>query len=130
MAIDARIRRLVRERAGLRCEYCQLSEKHSPVARLQVEHIVPRKHGGVDAEGNLALACIDCNLRKGSNLTGLDPDSGNITPLFHPRRQSWTEHFRWDGVRVLGLTPEGRTTIRVLELNSPDRVQLRLALAS
>lgn len=67
------VRRFVRERAGHRCEYCQLHQDDSPLAALHIEHIRPRKHGGTDDEENLALACIDCNLRKGPNLTGIDP---------------------------------------------------------
>lgn len=130
MAVDAETRRLVRVRAGARCEYCQLPEKFSPVARLQVEHITPRKHGGIDDASNLALACIDCNLRKGSNLTGIDPLSGNVIRIFNPRNQRWSDHFAWNGARIDGLTEVGRTTIRVLEMNSEDRIQLRLALQS
>jgi hypothetical protein len=83
----------LRRRAGLRCEYCQLAEAQSPVARHQIEHIVPRKQAGTDKPDNLALACIDCNLHKGANLTGIDPDSGQIVELFNPRTQRWTEHF-------------------------------------
>ncbi|HSS19497.1 MAG TPA: hypothetical protein VLL54_05435 [Pyrinomonadaceae bacterium] len=53
---------------------------------------------------NLALACIDCNLHKGPNLTGIDPNTGVITPLFHPRRDAWVEHFGWDGIYLVGST--------------------------
>src|SRR5436309_15778446 len=59
----------VRERAGNRCEYCQLRQEDSPLAALHIEHILPRSHGGTDDLDNLALACIDCNLHKGTNLT-------------------------------------------------------------
>lgn len=78
-------RRRVRERARDRCEYCQLPQEHSPVAKLQIEHIIPKKHGGNDDLKNLALACIDCNLHKGSNLTGIDPETGTIVQLYNPR---------------------------------------------
>ncbi len=97
----------------------------SPLAPLQVEHVIPRKHGGADAHDNLAAACIDCNLRKGTNLTGIDPEGGVVTPLFDPRRQTWSDHFRWDGLEMVGLTAAGRTTIRVLGLNSDDRIEVR-----
>src|SRR6516162_8389791 len=95
--MDQKTRLLVRQRAGLRCEYCHLTEAQSPVAKLQVEHIVPKKHGGVDDLANLALACIDCNLHKGANLTGIDPETGKLVELFNPRTQEWTEHFAWNG---------------------------------
>lgn len=91
--MDARTRRHVRKRAGHRCEYCRLHQDQSPLARLQIEHIIPKKHGGIDVEDNLALACIDCNLAKSSNLTGIDPDTGRVTALFHPRTQTWSDHF-------------------------------------
>ncbi len=125
--MDAKLRAAVRERAAERCEYCQRRQADSPLVPLQIEHIVPRKHGGGDHSDNLALACAECNLHKGSDLTGIDPDTGQITPLFDPRRQRWGEHFSWDGLRILGTTAVGRTTARVLELNSPERLRVRLA---
>src|SRR2546430_439200 len=78
------LRAQVRERAGNRCEYCQLRQEDSALAALHVEHIVPRIHGGGDDLDNLALACIDCNLHKGPNLTGIDPETRRVTQLFHP----------------------------------------------
>src|SRR5438876_8311897 len=71
----------VRERAGNRCEYCQLRQEDSPLAALHIEPIVPRIHGGADDHDNLALACIDCNLHKGPNLTGIDPETRRVTEL-------------------------------------------------
>lgn len=128
--IDAATRRRVRNRAGNACEYCGLRQEYSPLASLQIEHVIPRKHGGDDDPENLALACVDCNLAKGSNLAGLDPVSGQTTELFHPRRQRWEEHFEWQGVRLVGKTAVGRTTIVVLRINSEEQVQLRMALQS
>jgi 5-methylcytosine-specific restriction endonuclease McrA len=124
------MRQFVRSRAGHCCEYCQLRQEDSPLAALHIEHIRPRKHGGTDDEGNLALACIDCNLHKGPNLTGIDPQTGAITVLFHPRQDPWESHFEWHGRYLLGRTAMGRTTVQVLELNSDDRLDLRLATGS
>lgn len=118
-------RTFVRDRAGDACEYCGLSQHDSPLAALQVDHITPRQHGGSDDLDNLALACIDCNLHKGPNLAGLDPDSGALTELFHPRRHKWADHFEWRGIYILGKTPIGRTTVRVLNLNSAEQLDLR-----
>lgn len=73
--MNAETRRRVRERAGDRCEYCGLSQEDSPLAALHVEHIIPRAHGGTDDFQNLALACIDCNLHKGPNLTGINREA-------------------------------------------------------
>ena len=126
--MDAAIRLAVRKRAADRCEYCQRRQADSPLMTLHIEHVVPRKHGGDDALDNLAAACSECNLRKGSNLTGIDSATNQITPLFNPRRQSWAEHFCWEGLRIVGMTAVGRTTIRVLDLNSPARLRVRLAV--
>lgn len=116
---------LVREQAGNRCEYCQLHQDDSPLSPLHIEHIIPRKHGGSDELDNLALACIDCNLHKGPNLTGIDPQTNEVTELFHPRRQRWSAHFVWDGISIVGQTAIGRTTVRVLDMNSDDQLALR-----
>jgi 5-methylcytosine-specific restriction endonuclease McrA len=123
--IGAQIRAQVRERAQNACEYCHLHQDDSPLAPLHVEHIIPRIHGGNDDIDNLALACIDCNLHKGTNLTGIDPETSEITQLFHPRRQTWEDHLEWQGIYLAGKTATGRTTIRVLNINSEDQVALR-----
>jgi 5-methylcytosine-specific restriction endonuclease McrA len=125
--MDAALRAAVRQRADDRCEYCQRRQADSPLIPLQVDHVVPRKHGGTDEFDNLALACAECNLHKGSNLTGIDPQSRHVTPLFDPRSQPWAGHFSWDGLRIVGRTEIGRTTVRVLELNAPARLRVRLS---
>src|SRR5437667_8616561 len=76
--IGARTRTQVRERAQNTCEYCRLHQDDSPLAALHVEHIIPKIHGGTDDLDNLALACIDCNLHKVTNLTGIDPESNQV----------------------------------------------------
>ncbi len=116
---------LVRERAGNRCEYCHLHQDESPLATLHIEHIIPIKHGGSDDLENLALACIDCNLHKGPNLTGIDPETEEITQLFHPRNHRWADHFQWEGIYIVGKTAIGRTSVRVLNMNSEDQLVLR-----
>ena len=125
----------VRERAGHRCEYCLLHRDESPLAVLHIEHILPKIHGGTDDLENLALAridCnlhkgprIDCNLHKGPNLTGIDPQTNRVTELFHQRRHRWEDHFERDGLYLVGKTAIGRTTIRVLNVNSEDQLSLR-----
>jgi hypothetical protein len=71
------------------------------MAKLQVEHILPIKHGGGDDLANLAVACLACNLHKAPNLTGIDPLTGAVVELYHPRRQSWDEHFTWERCRIV-----------------------------
>ena len=87
---------------------------------------------GSDVESNLCLCCLRCNLKKGPNIASTDPgveSEYRIVALFHPRKQRWPEHFhlREDG-RIEGLTPEGRATVRLLDFNAEERVQLRRLL--
>jgi hypothetical protein len=48
-----------------------------------------------------------------------------IVVLFNPRRQRWHRHFEWDGPRLVGLTPSGRATIAVFNINAAHRIDLR-----
>jgi hypothetical protein len=128
--MTAALHRLVRWRADNRCEYCRLHEDEAAFARFHIEHIIARQYGGRDRADNLALACQRCNLFKGPNLSGIDPHTGQIVPLFHPRRQTWARHFRWEGVRAVGRTRSGRATVALLKMNAPRRLALRRALAA
>ena len=126
--MDSATRELVRSRAGLRCEYCRLAQKHSELTH-HIEHIVAKQHGGSDQVDNLALACHRCNLHKGPNLTGIDPQSGEVAALFNPRREAWPDHFSFDGEWIRGLTSTGRATVQVLAMNDPRRRELRREIA-
>src|SRR5437899_10941566 len=101
------------ERAAGRCEYCRLPADSSE-ALFQIDRVVARKHRGSDDLSNLALACFYCNSYKGPNIAGIDPLSGHLVRLFHPRLDDWQIHFAWDGPEFRGLTAIGRTTIDVL----------------
>lgn len=122
--MEAALAQLVRQRAGDRCEYCGLPQNRSSL-RFHVEHIVPRQHGGTDAPENLALACPECNRRKGTNLTGIDPETGRVVRLFHPRQDRWEDHFRAEGPRLLARTDVGRTTTWLLAMNTGQRLRWR-----
>ncbi len=117
----------VRRRASNQCEYCMLSEDASEVA-FHVEHIRAKQHGGSDDVSNLALACDRCNFFKGPNLSAIDPTTNKIVTLFHPRHDAWSEHFSMKEAEIIGLTPCGRATASLLQMNAPKRVQLRVAL--
>ncbi len=95
---------------------------------FQIDHIIARQHGGETVSENLALACFHCNRFKGPNIAGIDPHSGELVRLFHPRIDSWDEHFRFDRVRVTGMTAIGRATVQVLAMNASDLLTLRLEL--
>ncbi|MBI1901054.1 MAG: HNH endonuclease [Planctomycetia bacterium] len=125
--ISAALRRLVRRRAGDRCEYCRLPQSAVDIT-FHVEHVIARQHGGLTQPQNLALACDRCNLYKGTNLTAIDPETGEIQALFNPRRQAWDTHMALHGIRLRGRTPTGRATVRLLQMNSARRRRLRALL--
>jgi hypothetical protein len=115
---------LVVMRAGNRCEYCRLSQLGQEAA-FHLDHVQPRAAGGPTTADNLALACVSCSLRKWAKEMAVDPDTGNEIPLFNPRTQSWSEHFRWDNERVAPPTPTGRATAAALAMNRPMIVAIR-----
>lgn len=49
------------EKFGHKCVYCGGSD-----VPLEVEHLTPKSRNGSDRVGNLALACVDCNQKKGN----------------------------------------------------------------
>ena len=55
-----------------------------------------------------------------------DPETGEQAPIYNARRQRWQEHFRWEGIRVIGLTPSGRATVVALAMNRPIMLAIRL----
>ena len=59
-------------------------------------------------------------------MTSVDEETGEVTLLFHPRTDQWDEHFAVEGGIIVGLTPTGRATVRLLNMNANRRVQLRL----
>ena len=127
--MDSAVVALVRSRAGFVCEYCRIPESFHPWP-FEIEHIIAEQHGGRSTPSNLAYACLQCNRHKGPNLAGIDwPTSRTrLVRLFNPRQHKWRHNFIWDGARILGRTPIGRVTVRVLALNDPVRVQLRAQL--
>jgi hypothetical protein len=127
--MDAKTRAIVRERANHCCEYCLLPQQYI-ASRHHIEHIRPKQHGGSDNIENLALACQRCNLTKGPNLTGIDPTTGSLASLFHPRQNRWADHFNFRGIVIEGLTPIGRATVQLLAMNDSRRLDLRLELLS
>lgn len=125
--VSPSLRRAVKERAGDCCEYCGLPDD---VLRLphEPDHIVATQHGGQTSFENLAYTCFRCTRLKGPNLASIDPKSGSISPLFHPRTDQWDDHFRWQEAEIVPLTPIGRATILLLRFNDAERVALRAGL--
>ena len=122
------LERQVIARAGGRCEYCQLPEAVSDLP-FHIDHIIAEKHQEQITLVNLAWACFSCNMHKGPNIAGIDPLTNEVVRLFRPHQDIWADHFRWQGAWLQGLTPVGRTTVTVLEINDTDAVYLRELLS-
>lgn len=127
--VPADLRRLVTQRAKDCCEYCRTQARFS-ADPLTIDHIIPYSLGGPTTAENLALSCYGCNQHKSTRTSALDPATGLEAPLFHPRQQTWTEHFVWDEnfTLILGLTPSGRATVSALHLNRSSLVNQRHVL--
>jgi len=124
VAIDSSVKEFIKQRAHFQCEYCLLPEARSSAAH-HIEHIIARQHGGGDDVENLALACFRCNRKKGPNLSAIDLLSAETVKLYHPRLDAWEDHFQFLGMEMIGLTPKGRATVRLLGMNDEARLQLR-----
>lgn len=125
--MNAATRTLVRRRAGGRCEYCRFPD-HFLDLPFHVEHVVASVHRRDDSLANLAWACARCNLRKGPNLSTIDPATGETSALFNPRTMIWSEHFVIHDAHVEGVTPSGRGTARLLDMNNEQRLRHRREL--
>jgi len=73
---------------------------------FQIDHITAKQHGGVTILENLALSCFH--------------ESGELTRLYHPRRDLWEEHFKWMGATLTGLSA----------IKDPDYLAVRQALVT
>jgi HNH endonuclease len=124
MNIPASLRRLAIQRANDRCEYCKIAQA-GQVATFHIDHIIPTVADGETTAKNLALACVSCSLKKGAKQEIKDAQTETKVLFFNPRQQSWQEHFRWDGVQIIGLTPVGRATIAALDLNRTMMLSIR-----
>jgi hypothetical protein len=122
--MDRKLEQMVWRRASRSCEYCRMPQDFEELP-AEIDHVIAQVHGGRTVASNLALSCLWCNRHKGPNLSGIDPQTGRHTKLFHPRRHVWSYHFRWEGAKLRGRTAIGRTTIRVLQINARLRVLLR-----
>jgi hypothetical protein len=125
--VGPELRRLVRSRASGVCEYCLVHEDDTVLGN-EIDHIISEKHGGPTEEGNLAFTCRPCNRNKGSDIASIVEGSDDVIRLFNPRRDKWNDHFTLIGVEILGRTPIGKATARLLAFNEPIRLQERQAM--
>ena len=108
------------------CAYCYTTEANTGQP-MTTDHIIPQAQGGEPTFDNLCFACRCCNEFKGSTASAQDPLTGETVALFHPRQETWVEHFQWDesGALLTGLTAIGRATIVALNMNNPVIVDAR-----
>lgn len=72
-------RRNLFARDEYRCQYCG---KVEPAAKLSLDHVVPRSHGGATTWENIVCSCLRCNSRKG----GRTPQQAHMKLLSHPAK--------------------------------------------
>ena len=125
-SISPALRRRVLAPSRNQCAYCHTLTSVTG-ARGVIDHIVPEAAGGATELENLCLACHACNEFKGARAQTRDPKSGRDAALFHPLRQRWHDHFRWnsDASEIIGLTAIGRATVAALNMNHPLIVEAR-----
>ncbi|WP_420459231.1 HNH endonuclease [Neolewinella sp.] len=122
------LRRKVFEYSKYSCRYCLLPDLVLPGV-LQVDHIIPKKQQGTTDEKNLIGCCARCNLLKGVSIAVYFPGDGEIHPLYRPRKNEWSHHFRLeDNGTIHSKTLIGEGTIRLLSLNQDNRVETRKIL--
>ena len=126
-AIPTRLRRLVLTRATGLCEYCLIHQEDAHFS-FHVDHIISRKQHGPTTAGNLALACLRCNVAKGTDPGAFIGRPRRLVRLYHPRQDRWAEHFRIASARIVPLTEVGEATVQLLDLNASDRLLLRRVL--
>jgi 5-methylcytosine-specific restriction endonuclease McrA len=69
------------------CQYCA---RQLPRIDLNLDHVIPRAHGGRTTWENVVCCCITCNLKKGAKL----PHEAGMKLLRQPVRPKWTPSFR------------------------------------
>ena len=124
--MDKATRDEVIQRAGNICEYYRLPQSAQPFITFHVDHVVASQHREDDSLDNLCLSCQSCNLHKGTNLATIDPESNEMIRVFNPRTDIWEEHFQLVDSMVVGRTDVGRATARLLAMNTPQRIELRI----
>jgi hypothetical protein len=126
MAVDEDLRSFVALRANNRCEYCLIRQGDDAVFRFPVDRIISGQHGGEYTQENTALACHHCNKKKGPNIASVSSNQpASVVRLFNPRTDVWTDHFECRGPVIVGVTPIGKATVELLDMNAPGKLRLR-----
>lgn len=75
-------RKNVFERDKQRCQYCG---KRFETEDLNLDHVIPRSHGGKTTWENIVCSCIKCNSRKANRL----PHEASMHLIRKPARPAW-----------------------------------------
>jgi 5-methylcytosine-specific restriction endonuclease McrA len=70
-------------RDGFTCQYCGV---RPPRAELNLDHVVPRAHGGRSTWENVVASCLECNRHKG----GRTPEQAGLRLRRPPARPRWS----------------------------------------
>lgn len=124
--VPAELRRRIRAHFHDHCAYCRTPESLT-VVTFEFEHILPRSIDGATIFENLCLSCPTCNRYKSDRTFGSVEERTQVSALFHPQRDVWTEHFSWneDATELVGLTLTGQVTINTLRMNRPQLIRVR-----
>ena len=78
-------RRNIFERDKNTCQYCAKQFKKT---ELTLDHVLPRSAGGRSTWENLVLACVPCNVKKGSRM----PEDARMPLIRRPRKPRWVPY--------------------------------------
>lgn len=81
------------ERGKFTCQYCGLdcSENFDTwwYANLNIDHVIPQKHGGTDDQSNKVVACRACNLYKGSERVSSLEEAREFVSMKRRQAEVW-----------------------------------------
>lgn len=75
-------RQNVYARDDFTCQYCG---KRLPRSKLNLDHVVPRSHGGRSTWANVVTSCVSDNERKG----GRTPEQAGMKLIRQPQKPTW-----------------------------------------
>ena len=125
--ISDTIRQKVKERANNCCEYCLINQDDF-FFPFEVDHIISLRHEGKSVFNNLALSCGTCNRMKAADIGTYLNEKLEFVRLFNPRIDIWEQHFEINHGEIIPLTLIGEATVKLLDMNNPDRIILRQVL--
>jgi hypothetical protein len=117
--VPAALRRLARDRAGAVVNTAAFTKKRLSCHTSRIT-LLRQNIAGETEKTNLAWTCFVCNRAKGSDLSSIDVETGQLVRLFNPRTDNWDNHFvlEQDG-RISAQADIGRVTEFLLKLNQP-----------